>query len=174
MVTVIEAVNHPQNVIVGTPSLFLAGGISGCSDWQADLIDRLKVQMSDQQANYGFQENVVIYNPRRADFPIHDPDAAKDQIEWEYEYLQKASAILFWFAPETFNPIVLYELGFYLGKHYAASEKFPQKPLFIGVHPEYARKNDVIIQTKLSGHKGKVALTFHDLTEQVISWLNPY
>jgi len=77
-------------------SLFLAGGISGCPDWQKEIIEKLK------------DLPLVLFNPRRASFPIEDKDAARAQIEWEHIHLRKASAISFWFPCETLNPIVLY------------------------------------------------------------------
>lgn len=76
-------------------SLFLAGGITGCPDWQSKLIDLLK------------NEDVVILNPRRKDFPINDPKAIEKQIVWEYNHLKKANAISFWFPKESICPIAL-------------------------------------------------------------------
>jgi len=129
-------------------TLFLAGGISGCPDWQW----RVKAALHNV--------NVVIFNPRRKDFPIDDPEAAQAQIEWEYEYLRKASLILFWFPCETLCPIVLYELGAW---------SMTDKKIFVGVHPEYKRKQDVEIQTKLVRPGIQIVYDLGSLLEQIIS-----
>src|SRR5262245_39813726 len=79
------------------PSLFLAGGITGCPDWQAETISLFA------------DLPLVLLNPRRRDFPINDPSAGPSQIEWEHRHLRRADAVLFWFPRETLCPIALYE-----------------------------------------------------------------
>ncbi len=110
-------------------SLFLAGGISNCPDWQSDLVAMLE------------KTNWLVINPRRTDFDMNNPHMTEEQIIWEHRHLQLASAIAFWFPPQTLCPITLYELG-----TWSASNK----PLFIGVDPAYQRRIDVIIQTRLA------------------------
>lgn len=127
-VKVIEAPNEWQGHGL-KPSLFLAGGITDCPDWQQELIAMLE------------DIDVAAFNPRRKNFPIHDPSAAHAQIEWEHRHLRKADYILFWFPCETLCPIVLYELGAW---------SMTQKPIIVGVHPDYKRRRDVEIQTKLA------------------------
>ena len=121
-----------------TFKVFLAGGITGCQDWQAEVVARLKLLVG-----YGKDicPNILLMNPRRANFPIHDPNAAPEQIKWEYSHLRQADAISFWFAPETVQPIVLFEYGYWLGEH---------KPLIVGCDPAYPRRQDVLIQTGLA------------------------
>lgn len=133
----------PQN---GEKALFLAGGIHGCSDWQRDMVDLLR------------DTNLVVLNPRRAMFPIDDPQAKHEQVRWEYAYLRKAHAILFWFSPETLCPIVLYELGAW---------SMTEKPLYVGIHPDYQRKQDVEIQTNLVRPDIKITSTLGDLARQI-------
>ncbi len=110
-------------------SLFLAGGITDCPDWQADVVAAIPSDYS-----------ITVYNPRRADFPIGDPDAALEQITWEYAKLRQADMATFWFPCETICPIVLFELGSALDR-----DIYP----VVGVHPEYVRRQDVEIQTRL-------------------------
>ena len=129
-------------------SLFLAGGITNCPDWQQDLIKLLKDQ-----------DDLVIYNPRRKNFPIHDPNAAKQQITWEYNYLKQCDMISFWFSKGSLNPIVLYELGM----HGNSSDRL----IFVGMDEEYERKQDVIIQTKLARPEIKVVYSLEDLAKQI-------
>jgi hypothetical protein len=110
------------------PSLFLAGGISNCPDWQSILAAQLETT------------DWTLINPRRLDFDATNPSLAEEQIRWEHKHLRLASAIAFWFPSETLCPITLYELGAW---------SMTQKPLFIGTHPSYARRLDVIVQTRL-------------------------
>lgn len=139
------------NTYIGTElSLFLAGGITDCPNWQHELVRSLS------------NTKLALYNPRRANFPIHDPSAANGQIEWEIQYLQKASAISFWFCRETLCPIVLYELGLW--------SQPGGKPIFVGVDPEYQRKLDVIIQTANHRPEVMVVHSLEDLASQIIDW----
>ncbi len=111
------------------PTLFLAGGISNCPDWQSELTAKLE------------RTNWTVLNPRRKDFDAGDSSLAEVQIEWEFRHLRLASAIAFWFPPETLCPITLYELGAW---------SMTNKRLFVGVDPNYGRRLDVKIQTKLA------------------------
>jgi hypothetical protein len=131
-------------------SLFLAGGITNCPDWQKEII-KLFEEVPD----------LVMYNPRRKNFPIHDPTASKKQITWEYNYLESSDMILFWFAKGSLNPIVLYELG----KHLNSSER----PGFIGIDPEYERKSDVEIQTSLARSDIEIVYSLKDLSDQILN-----
>jgi hypothetical protein len=130
------------------PSLFLAGGITGCPDWQQELTALLQ------------SSSLVLLNPRRPAFPIDDPYAAHAQIAWEHDHLRKATAIAFWFPCESLCPIVLFELG------WAMSDKH----IFIGVHPDYQRKQDVLIQTALARPHVQLVETLDELAQQVVDW----
>jgi hypothetical protein len=138
------------------PGVFLAGGITGCPDWQREMVALLR------------DLPVAILNPRRANFPIADPTAASAQIEWEFRHLRKADAILFWFPCETLCPISLYELGAWSRDR--SGQK--SKPLFIGVHPQYQRRADVEIQTNLVRPELRIAYALPDLAESVKRWLS--
>ncbi len=109
-------------------SVFLAGGITNCRDWQKELVEKLS------------DTDLTLMNPRRKDWPVDDPEASEKQINWEHYHLDRARAISFWFSSETVQPITLFELG----KHFLDSEK-----IFIGVDPDYSRKLDVEIQVGL-------------------------
>lgn len=132
MATIIEAPNEVYSIQNNrNKKLFLAGGITNCPDWQAAIIPLLSSI-----------PELTVYNPRRKNFPIHDPNAAEEQITWEYNKLKEADIILFWFSRGSLNPIVLYELG-----RWGNSS---DKPIVIGLDEEYERKQDVIVQTMLS------------------------
>lgn len=126
--------------------MFMAGGITGCPDWQKDMVRMLG------------DTGLALLNPRRADFPIGDPGAAREQITWEYRALREAEAILFWFPKETICPIVLYELGAW---------SMTEKPVYVGVHPEYQRRQDVEIQTRLVRPDVKIFYSVRDLADGI-------
>ena len=127
-------------------SLFLAGGITNCPDWQQALVQLLR------------NTDLVLLNPRRANFPMADPSAANQQIDWEHKHLRLADAISFWFCAEAMQPITLYELGAW---------SMTDKPLFVGVHPGYIRRQDVEIQTELARPDVKIVYALSDLANQI-------
>lgn len=131
-------------------SLFLAGSIRGAPDWQHELAAILK------------DENVTLLNPRRKDFPADTPDAAMEQTQWEFQHLRKASAISFWFAKETALTMTLYELGAW---------SMMDKPIFVGVDPDYARRADIEMQTKLARPDVKIAYSIDDIAGQIKEWI---
>lgn len=145
-------IEAPQDHIGDEASLFLAGGITGCPDWQQEMVRMLS------------NTSLVLFNPRRANFPIHDPSAAKDQITWEHTCLRKATAISFWFPKETLCPIVLYELGAW---------SMTDKKIFVGVDPGYQRAQDVQIQTSLVRPDIQVVASIAALAQQIASWVKP-
>lgn len=146
----VEAPNDLQ-VPIGSFSVFLAGGITNCPDFQAEIVSKLK----------NLPDSLIIFNPRRKDFPIYDPSAAEAQIRWEFNALRKVDLISFWFPKETLCPIVLLELGSWI---------VLKKPLVIGVHPDYARKQDVTIQTALARPGLPIFDNLDDVVEGIKYW----
>jgi hypothetical protein len=134
-----------------TPSLFLAGGITGCPDWQTDAVNMLQYNGSE----------LVILNPRRKRFPINYPDAAFEQIIWEHSALNYATAILFWFPASETQPIALFELGRWSGRH---------KKLFVGCSTHYPRARDVEIQLRLECPDLPLYHTLVETVEAVLEW----
>ncbi|MFI9584968.1 nucleoside 2-deoxyribosyltransferase domain-containing protein [Streptomyces sp. NPDC052236] len=125
-----EAPNEADERLPG-PSLFLAGGISGCPDWQLRAVRRLDAAGC----------RAKIFNPRRTAFSVEDPAAAPEQIAWEHRHLARADVILFWFpASDSMQPIALYELGAHAARG---------KPLAVGTDPAYGRRLDVVEQLAL-------------------------
>lgn len=114
----------------GRVSLFLAGGISGCPDWQSLVMNTVLVRYP-----------IDLLNPRRVSFNVGDPAAAPAQIKWEFDHLRRADGILFWFCKETIQPIALFELGAW---------SMTNKPLFVGADPDYPRLFDIQQQLPLA------------------------
>jgi hypothetical protein len=146
----IECPENYEKELNSPVSLFIAGGITGCTNWQNKFIELLK------------DEDVVLLNPRRKIFSENDPSISEQQILWEHVYLKSADATSFWFTPETLCPITLFELGKQLSLN---------KPLFVGIHPEYARKKDLEIQVKLIRPDIKIVYDLESLSSQVKNWL---
>jgi hypothetical protein len=143
-----QYIEAPQTYDGTEVSLFLAGGITACPDWQKHMVAKLK------------DLPLVIFNPRRSYFPPHE-NAVREQIEWEYTYLRKATAISFWFPKETLNPIALYELGAW---------SMTNKKIFLGVHPNYQRIQDIKIQTSLVRPDISIVETLEELHQRIRSW----
>jgi hypothetical protein len=142
-------IEAPQTYSGNETSIFLAGGITGCPDWQFLIGTSLQI-LTD----------LVVFNPRRKNFVMHK-DAAREQIAWEHEHLRKATAISFWFPHETLCPIVLYELGAW---------SMTDKKIFIGVDPGYQRAEDVQIQTALVRPDVPIAASLDELAANIMIW----
>jgi len=123
-------------------TLFLAGGITNCPEWQKDIIKRLNDLSSDK---------LVVYNPRRDNFPINDSSASYGQIQWEFDKLNKVDIFSMYFTSGISDqPICMYELGRYIS---IMQQRFPidwENRIIISVEDGYKRKQDVIIQTELA------------------------
>jgi hypothetical protein len=138
-----------HDMIEGDIAVFLAGGIQNCPDWQAEMVEALG------------ESDLTLMNPRRANFPMGDPTAAEAQITWEHKHLRRADAISFWFCKDTMQPIVLYELGAW---------SMGTKQIFVGIDPEYPRRQDVEIQTKLARPDVCIVYSLDELIEQIHDW----
>jgi len=142
------SVENAKNVKV-----FLAGGISNCSDWQGELINKLK--------NF---PKLTIYNPRRIEYPDDNPKLDEEQITWEFIHLQNADLVVFWFASGSDNPITLYELGMWANSRQG-------RPCIIGIDPTYSRQRDVMIQTALAKPDAVFAYNLHRVAEGIKSYV---
>ena len=136
-------------------SVFLAGGIGAGAvvpDWQSELIERLR------------DTDLTLLNPRRDDYPAHDPNALREQIGWEHRYLHAARAVSFWFVAETLCPITLYELGCWANWR---DERGTPKPILVGAHPDYARRTDLFVQLELVRPEVEIVRSVEKLAAQI-------
>lgn len=109
-------------------AVFLAGGITGCPDWQSEFSEMVKDDISDRW---------VLLNPRRAEFDVSDPSMSEAQIDWEHKWLERAAITVFWFPAESVCPITLFELGRCIGQ---------RRRTIVATHPDYPRRFDVVYQ----------------------------
>lgn len=131
-----KVITAPEEIKVDKPTIFLAGGITDCPEWQDEMIELLKDN-----------DDGVLLNPRRKNFPIDDPNAAEEQITWEFHALNNCDIFSMWFsAGSSDQPICMLEYG----RHVAIRDlKGDLKNVVIGVEPGYRREQDVHIQTEL-------------------------
>lgn len=130
--------------------VFLAGGITGCPDWQVVAIEML-----------ADQDKLLVMNPRRDDFDVSDPSMTKYQVDWEFRHINYANHMLFWFPCDTLCPITLFELGKIVGAN---------RHLVIGAHPGYKRRIDLIEQLSHTHPE----LTIHDTLKSTVDDLKSY
>lgn len=124
----------------GEVTVFLAGGIQNTENWQNIVIDKLALEFTSSP--------LVVFNPRRDNYPTHNPDAALEQIKWEFDRIEMCDIFSMYFASgNTDQPICMFEYSKQLvvrGMHGDLSR------LVVSVNPDYRRKQDVLIQTRLA------------------------
>lgn len=140
---------------------FLAGGITNCKEWQNAVLNKLN--------EFEIDDNLIIFNPRRKNFPINDPTASFDQIRWEFDYLEQCDIFSMYFDGPTQSdqPICFYELGRNLER---MKTKFPEnwdKRIIITVNYQFKRTSDVIIQTMLASNSKIKVNVFDNFDESI-------
>ncbi len=141
--------------------IFMAGGITGCSEWQQKLWVNVSGDYrltSDAEMSIKYPM-VTMYNPRRSNFDVNDATMFEDQIVWENVKLDASDLVVFWFTKDTIQPITLLELGKELGKG---------SHIIIGRDDDYERADDIELQAKLCGYKDYFYNTLEDLSTAVV------
>ena len=132
-------------------SIFLAGTITGAKfDWQKQITESLK------------DFDIIVFNPRREKKP-EDEAGIREQIEWEFERLRLADIISFWLSPETVEPISLFEMG---------AHTMTNKPIIIGMDPNYPRRIDVEVQVPLVRPDIPIVYSLKDLSDKISETFN--
>ena len=138
----------------GDIKIFLGGGISNCPDWQKDILDILEPRVTSN--------SVVFFNPRRSDFDVSNVEDSALQIQWEFDQLDTADLVMFWFPCETLCPITLFELGKMVGRG---------QQIVVGCHPDYKRLFDVKYQLAIEWSDLNVVDNIQDLASQVLEFI---
>ena len=148
-----QYIEAPNNTNAMYKSIFLAGGIQDCGDWQKDLIGVIAQSHLD----------VTVFNPRRAEKFINVDDGLYlEQVKWEFEHLREADIVGFWFGGETFNPTTLFEYG-------SALERNGYKNgIVVGCDKRYYKRRNIIVQTSLINPRIKVHVGFENFTGAVL------
>ena len=138
----IQVITAPSQEEANFTSVFLAGGITNCKEWQKEVINNLK------------HYELSVYNPRQEHFDILDKKASYNQILWEFERLEKCDIFSMYFCNDNSDqPICMYELGRNVLR---MQQRFPNDwkyRIIISVEDGYKRASDVIIQTELCAPK---------------------
>lgn len=137
------------------PAIFLAGGITGCPQWQMSLIEKLK----DQPA--------TIFNPRRKEFDVSKIEESRKQIEWEFVALWMADIVPFWFPKEALCPIALYELGAHLVRSKMARAPAVLPKICIGIEPGYQRELDIRFQKDFIAPETPIFVTLDEMAQWI-------
>jgi hypothetical protein len=122
----------PLPYVFNHHSIFIAGGISNCPDWQTEISQLFDPDLYD------------VVNPRREGGFDRTGITAQEQITWEHRALSLVDNCVFWFPCETLCPITLMEYGKMLERASRHSVR-----LVVGWHANYARAFDLEIQTQL-------------------------
>lgn len=144
-----EAPDYYEPTDGDPPAVFLAGGITGVARWHTHAVDYLRASGVP----------MVVLNPNRQNFPIHDPDAGLEQVSWEQHHLHLPDVItLMWFPASeptvTTQPIAMFELGQALGEGRA---------LVVGAHSDYPRAADVDLMMRLHRPRQTVHASLDEL-----------
>lgn len=120
---------------------FLGGGITDCWEWQDEVIRLLKIESTKVNL-----DGLVLFNPRRKNFPINDPKQSRKQINWEFDAIGISDIFSMFFAggTESSQPICFYELGKELGIKYPDFNN-----LVVTCENNFFRINDVKVQVEL-------------------------
>lgn len=105
--------------------------------------------------------DVVLFNPRRDDWDdtwVQDITCApfSEQVNWELDHIHLADHVLIYFAPGTFAPISLAELGYCLGADF--------DPIVI-CPPDFYRRGNVQIMCE------RAKVTVYDQLEHGVTEL---
>ena len=134
-----QIITAPSIEVPKFTSVFLAGGITNCKEWQKAVIDELAF------------EDISFFNPRQEHFDVSDKNASYKQILWEFERLEKMDIFSMYYCNDNSDqPICMYELGRNIVR---MQNRFPsdwEKRIVISVEDGYRRKADVLIQTELA------------------------
>lgn len=150
-----EYFEAPQVIHTTKPSVFLAGGISNCPDWQAEAVRAF----ANLNGVAGRPLGIAVFNPRRqTGFPMPwTREQSEIQIRWEFDAIAAADVVMFWFpAGESVQPIALFELGSHLHSG---------KRICVGRDPGYSRADDIDVQVSLVNPE----LTVHHSLDETIA-----
>ena len=142
----LNVIEAPNFFLPGSsePTIFLAGGITNCYDWQSSFINLLQESHESWRLH---SQTLRVLNPRRPVFPDNrDKVEVEKQIAWEFAGLIEADVIVFFF-PEgpSVCPIALFELG-----RWSVSDK----PVLVCAEQGYEREQDIELQMRLVKQTG--------------------
>ena len=150
-------------------SVFLAGGVIPDNDWRDEVIAYFK-------ENWKHDKGIVFFSPVRPTCNFNDVDDLRKQIEWEQKYINACGMLDSFYFPDSqyHQPMSFYELGRCLGKRKQdAFGNWLGNDVFVSVHKDYFRKNDIIIQTEVAkvGKNAKEVESVTEFAKHLMSYL---
>lgn len=134
-----QIITAPSIELPKFKSVFLAGGITNCKEWQKAVIRELEF------------EDISFFNPRQEHFDVSDKNASYNQILWEFERLEKMDIFSMYYCNDNSDqPICMYELGRNISEIKKNYSKTWEHRIIISVEKGYKREQDVFIQTRLA------------------------
>ena len=148
----VTVVTFPEDVELASYNLvfaipvFLAGDITNCEEWQKVVINYFK-------ENWKHERGIIFLNPRRDSFDATNPIATREQIEWEFKYLNTPHVLfsMYFSNSPSPQPICFYEMGRALGKVFEIDDS-RKNDVFVATHKDFHRKADVLIQGELADY----------------------
>lgn len=162
MARIIEAPKsyYLSQALPGEVRVFLAGGIMNVPNWQKQVCDVLMDKFADKP--------LVIFNPRRENYPMNDPAEALTQIKWEFDMLDKSQIFsMFFSAGFSDQPICMFEYGKFLERATENGWDY-NKRFVVTAEKDYRRYQDVVIQTCLADRDIKVNTTLQEHIDDII------
>lgn len=143
--------------------VFLAGGITGCPNWQEEVKGKLEVLAG-----------LVVYNPRQVNFDVTDPRGVDKQIKWEFDRLEDCDIFSMYFSKEGAQPICFYELGRYIVR---MQNRFPanwKDRIIISYEDGFPRWKDVEVQAALASGKQPCELRVYNAVDHAKKIIKAY
>ena len=128
--------------------IFLAGGITNCSNWQKTLIENFSLTLKEKE----YISNILFINPRReSSISFKNEEEIIKQIKWEFKYLNQCDLFTMFFDDTKLSdqPICFYELGKYLNQFQNIYKNYDEH-IIISYKKGFKRTLDLKIQVDLA------------------------
>ena len=146
-------------------SCFLAGGMTSGFNWQDKVIKEFR---SFSERDPSLFDQLVLINPRRKFFDVGDVRYPREQIEWEYEAIERSTIFSMFFADgESVQPISLYELGRKVGSFADHYISIPDYKLIVTIVNGYKKAFDVVAQLELATKRTDLCAIFDTRKEAI-------
>ena len=129
--------------------IFLAGGITNCSNWQKTLLENFSLTLKEKE----YISNILFINPRReSSISFKNEEEIIKQIKWEFKYLNQCDLFTMFFDDTKLSdqPICFYELGKYLNQFQNIYKNNYEEHIIISYKKGFRRTLDLKIQVDLA------------------------
>ena len=144
--------------------IFLAGGITNCSNWQDSLIESLKPILKEKE----YFQNLILINPKReSSIALNNEKEIIKQIKWEYKYLNQCDIFTMFFDDTKLSdqPICFYELGKYLNQFQNIYKTNFEDHIIISFKNGFRRDLDLKIQIDLATNSKIKPIQINEINE---------